>query len=322
MANELIEKLETEFPQTESNSFQMIDVKASHYSSCLPEIMKSIKFGKAKVCIVSLSRQGEKVLNELSKQKINSANMLVLSGINSDVPLNNVKVFQPQWDVNALKNLISFAVKDFGADIFVFDSVSNLTLFLSKEELVEFFQKFIGILKARHMQGFFINISEETPDDIGVRVEGLMAQRIELEKFLGRKMQGIEIKKTAKEVVNVPTEKQAIDVKSLKKSISDMIKEEAKKISMETRKNLQIEKEYDSKKQNKTEKEIKLKKQDKKEKAIKEQKQKVHELEKQKEKMSLERKLDLLQKSFELGVISEKAFNEGKRQIKEKMSKL
>jgi len=311
MANELIEKLETEFPQTEINAFQMVDVKLSEYSSCLPEIIKAVKRGKVKICIISLPRQGEKVLNALNKKQVNTDNLLVLSGIKSDVPLDNVKFFEPQWDVNALKNSISFAVKDFNTDIFVFDSISNLTLFLSKEEIILFIQKFTAILKSRHMQAVFINILEETPDKIAVRAEGLMDQRISLEKFLGKKM-NVVAKKPAKEIVKQPTQKQAVNVNSLKKSISQLIKEEARKISEETRKNLQQQGE----KEEKPKKEVKPKKEKK------EKKQKVLELEKQKEKIQLQRKFDLLQKSFELGVISEKAFNEGKRQIKEKMSKI
>lgn len=307
MENNLIEKLESEFPQTQTNSFQMVDVKALQYSSCLPEVMKSVKYGVAKVCVISISRQGEKVLNELKKNKVNPKNLLVVSGIKESSPLANVRVFQPQWDINALKNSISFAVKNFGADIFVFDSVTALTLFLTKEEIVGFFQKFVGILKSRHMKGVFINILEETPDDIAVRVEGLMDQRLSLEKFIGSKTKVQQIKKPVTSVVKAPTQKQALDVKSLKKSISQLIKEEAKKISEETKKNLRVEKPPFKKRQvAKTN----------------EKKHEVHKLEKEKEKLSLQKKLELLQKSFELGVISQKAFEEGKRQIKAKMSKI
>ncbi len=304
MANQLLEKLESEFPKTEQNMFHLIDVKKTEYFSCVPEIIKSLP--NKKTCIISIPREGQKILTELKKKKIETKNILVLSGIKADETNPQIKVFEPQWDLNALKNSISFAVKNFQADFFVFDSVNILNLFLEQKELIEFMQKFISILKQRNMQAVFVSIADELPDQTAVRIEGLMDQRISLEKFLGKKIK-IQQKKPKKQVIKQPTKKQAVNVKELKKSISQIIREEAKKIAEETKKNLEL----------KHEKELKEKP-----KKTKPKQKPVHKLEKEKEKLRLQRKLELLQKSLELEVISQKAFDEGKRQIQEKMRKI
>ena len=168
--------------------------------------------------------------------------------------------------------------------------------------------KFIAILKSRQIKAVFINIVEETPDDIAIAVEGLVDERLSLERFLGEKPTPKKLikqpaKQQEKKAVQ-PTQKelkQTIDLKSLKKSLAQSIREEARKISEETRKNLAM---TETKKQKTTEK------------------KEVYKLENEKEKQSLLKKLDLLQKSFDLGVISKKAFEEGKKQIDAKMKEL
>ncbi len=308
--NELLNKLNSDFSSAGEKNIKMIDVKTTEYSFSLSHIISLIQKNNPKICIISTSRNGESLLKELSN-KTETKKILVLSGIKNETESNKIQVFEPQWEVNSLKESISFAVKNFVPEIFVFDSITNLTLFLSKSELSEFFEKFIGILKSRKIKGLFLNIVNETPEDIAIIVEGLMDERISLEKFHSKKSTGtmkikeIQKKEEPKTQIKAPTQQQAFDVKELKKSITQIIREEAKKISEETKKNLEI-------KQEKKVKETKPK-------PVK--KEKVFKLEQTQEKQKLLKKMELLEKSFELGVISEKAFEEGRRQIKEKLGK-
>jgi len=307
--SDLIDKLNSEFPAAGSSEFKMIDVKTSEYRFCLMQIIPLIQTNETRICIISTSRNGEKLLQELNKNKAGQKNVFVLSGIKSDNKSSNVKDYSPAWDINSLKDGISYAIKNFGTQLFVFDSVTNLSLFMKKEEINSFIQKFIAILKTRQIKAVFINIVEETPDDVVIAVEGLVDERLPLERFLGQKpVKKInqvtkQIKQQEKKPVQ-PTQKelkQTIDLKSLKKSLAQSIREEARKIAEETRKNLAI---TETKKQKSTEK------------------KEVYKLENEKEKQSLLKKLDLLQKSFDLGVISKKAFEEGKKQIDAKMKEL
>jgi len=305
--NKLIEKLETDFPLNEKTDFQLIDVKNTEYGSALLQLIPLLQKNNTRICIVSTSRDAVKLLEELGK-KTDIKNIFVLSGIKNDVSSQNIKYYEPQWKIDSLKESISFAVKNFGPELFVFDSITNLSLFLSKQEISEFIGKFVGILKSKQIKGIFLNVSNETPDDIAVLIEGSMDQKILLEKFLGRKT-AAEIKTKvlapvlSQPKIKPPTQKQQLDVKDLKKSLAQLVREEARKIAEETRRNLET-KETETTEKKKTEK-----------------KKQVFKLEKEKEKQKLQKKLELLEKSLELGVISQKAFDEGKSQIMSKLKK-
>ncbi len=303
---DLIEKLNSDFPLTEKTDYQMVDVKSNSYSKAIPAIILSLN-KYSKICIISTSRQGEKILNELNNPK----GILVLTGIKS---LQNPQVKEfSQLSIDSLKEAISFAVKEFNPEVFVFDSVTSLSLFLSLQETGNFFQKFIEILKKKEIKGIFINISDETEEETAVRIEALMDQRIPIEKFLGTttktmprktELKPREAKQEKQEEIIQPTKKQETDIKEMKKTLSQLIKEEARRIAEETRKSLETKP-----KEQKTRKPAEPK----------QQKKPVYKMQKEKERQSLMKKMDLLQKSFELGVISKQAFEEGKNQINQKL---
>ncbi len=308
MDKKLLKKLDSDFPVSNSTDFQMIDIKAADYSSALPHVAEHLQKTFSKICVINSSREVSNLLAEFKKEKVDSKKILFLSGIKTNSNLANIKSFTPQWEINAVKQSISYAIKNFSPEVFVFDSVTFLSLFLRKEETTEFLEKFINILKERQIKAVFLNISNEIPEETAVAAEGLMDERILLEKFLGKKA----VKKVKKPVktpaIKPPAAKQEVNVKDLKKNLSQMIKEEAKKIAEETRKNLEMKEEG--------------KPPFEKRQAAKNKKQEVHKLEKENEKRKLMKKLELLERSFELKVISEKALDEGKAQIKAKMKRL
>lgn len=318
--NQLIEKLNSEFPVTEKTGFQMIDVNVKQYAFALPQVISSLQKTYSKICIISTSRKGSLLLNELNKKGIKTE-ILILSGI-KEKETTKIISFEPQWKLDSIKKAISYSIKNFSPEIFVFDSLTNLTLFLTKDEINDFAEKFTQILSERKIKTIFLNIKEETSEEIAVRVEAVMDNRMTLEKFLGRKTIAIKTKtikqketqQQIKAVSKTIIVKQQLDVKSLKKSLSSLIKDEARKIAEETRKNLKI-----NEPAKQPEKELLKEKFAKKTEKKPEEKKDVYSLEKEKEKQNLLKKLDLLEKSFELGVISNKAFEEGKQQIKQKL---
>ncbi|MBU2476989.1 hypothetical protein KKG83_05965 [Candidatus Micrarchaeota archaeon] len=383
--NELIEKLESEFPLTKENSLQMIDIKNSEYSFALTHVVSLLEKTHSKICVITFSRSGKSLLKEFEENKIKTEKTLILSGvaINSSSP--NIKSFDKPWETNSVKECISFAIKNFAPEVFVFDSVTSLSLFLSKEEISFFTQKFSEILKARGIKAVFFNLLSETPDDIAVQFEGFLDQRISLERFMGEKI-SVKPAKTEqpkqKAVAKNTLKKQEVNSKEMKKGLSALIKEEAKKIADETIKNLELEHEEKEKQlqrklleekqktekemqkkiseeRKKTEQEIKKKEEAlRKEKALKEKQEKeilkkqkqeqqkskknrkgktgflkkvfgekpakekfkeVHLMEKEREKQNLLRKLELLERSFDSGLISKKAFEEGRSQIEAKL---
>ncbi len=313
--NKLIEKLNSEFPLTEKTDFQMIDVNTKQYASALSQIVFSLQKTYSKICIISTSRKGSLLLNELNKKGIKTE-ILILSGI-QEKDSTQIFSYEPQWKLDSIKKAISHSIKTFSPEIFVFDSLTNLTLFSNKDEINDFAEKFTHILGERKLKAIFLNIKEETPEEIAVRIEAVMDDRTSLEKFLGKKTTAVKAntvkqkeiqQKQTKTISKTVIVKQQLDVKSLKKSLASLIKDEARKIAEETRKNLETHELTKPKKQE-TKPEIELK----------EPKKDVYKLEKEKEKQKLLKKLDLLEKSFELGVISNKAFEEGKQQIKQKL---
>ncbi|MFH1663903.1 MAG: hypothetical protein ABH986_03795 [archaeon] len=303
--NKLIEKLESEFPLTQKTDYFLVDVKSTEYPLCLSQVIPLLQKTNSKICVISAARSGEKLLQELKGKKISTQNIMVLSGIKDETLSPNIKCFEPQWKLDSLKEAISFAVKNFLPQVFVFDSVTFLSLLLSKQEISSFISKFTEILKAKGIKGIFINISNETSDDISVMAEGAVDQRLSLEKFLGKKtVSAATAKPSAKpltEKIVVQTQKQVLDVKELKKSLAQLVREEARKIAEETRKSLET------------------KETEKTEKKKSEKKKNVMGMRKEEEKQKLMKKLELLKKSLELGVISSKAFEEGKSQIMAKL---
>jgi hypothetical protein len=293
--NELLDRLNSDFPVKENDEIQMVDVLNTGYCLALNKIIPLLQRNSTKICIVSTSRNGEKLLNELNKSKINTKNIFVVSGIRNG-ETERIKIYEPVWKIDSLKKGISFAIKNFAPEIIVFDSITNLCLFMRRNEINEFIEKFVSILRERKIKGIFLNISNETPDEIALNVEAVMDKRIPIEKFTGKKLKAKP--PTEKQQIKPHTKEQKIDVRELKKSLSQLIKEEARKIAEETRKNLAIKKPEKQKKQN------------------------VHKLEKEREKQNLLKKMELLEKSFELGVISKEALEEGKRQIKQKLREI
>ncbi|MEW6295294.1 MAG: hypothetical protein AB1467_03280 [Candidatus Diapherotrites archaeon] len=354
------EKIEERSKPAKQMNFSLISVSVKQYRNALPLIIKEAMERNNKACLVNLLRLNEFLKKELKANKVGTEEMFFVDGItrplSKSVEFDQKTEFMlSQRSLGELIDAIERTVEENSLNAIVFDSISILTIYFKKEDLNEFLFKLKEKLNELGCNGFFIVLEEETSLEFYNQLMEILGEKITAETFVHKMIPAKAIKelieekppeikpageeiameelpkpeikkgieelkaialetlkeeKEEKDKIRAPKPAKLRHIKKIK--IKRKLKPKPKKIRLKAKK---VSKKRIALKPKKTAKKIAIKKEARK--PVKIRKPKLGD----EERLKLIKKLSLLERSLDLGIISRDSFIAGKKEIEKLMKK-
>jgi len=361
------EKIEERPKPAKQMNFSLISVSVKQYRDALPLIIREVTARNNKACLVNAVRLDDFLKKELKENKVVTESMFFVDSITRS--LSKSIEFDPktefilsQRSLGELIDAIERTVEENELNAILFDSVSLLTVYFKKEDLIEFLFKLKEKLNELQCNGFFIVLEEETSLEFYNQLIEILGEKINAENFVHKMIPAKALKELAEERMPEiePAEEKEVEMEELPKPEVRKGIEELKAIALET-----IKEKKEEKKEIKAPKPVKLRhikkikikrklKPKPKEKKIRLKAKKIPkkrialkpkkipkkiaikkevkrpvkikpEIRKPKlsdeERLKLVKKLSLLERSLDLGIISRESFTAGKKEIEKLMKK-
>lgn len=298
----------------EKKSF-IVKIPSIQHRKALVLLTKKLLEKNDKVLLVSLMRLTAPLKKELTESGVNLNRIIFIDAVSqklSNDPLEAERtIFASSQDsFPEIRDLMDEKARNLNPRIILFDSLSIVNVFVKKEQSLVLLDDLIAKTKAYKCKSYFTVLEEDLNPEYETALSETVDELLPINKIIP---ESLLPRKPIKPIKPAKI--------SLKKVQATEVKKELKKLKTLTKKY----KPEAAKKETEKPKKIEPVK---KKKPLKPKAKKIPEIKKapakkglsEEERMKLQKKLSLLEKSHELGVISDKAYIEGKREVERKLS--
>jgi len=299
----------------EKKSF-IVKIPSIQHKKALVLLTKKLLENNNKILLVSLMRLTDPLKNELTESGVNLNQITFIDAISQKLSNNPLEaertIFASSQDSFAeIRDLIDEKARSLNPRIILFDSLSIVNVFVKKEQSLVLLDDLIAKTKAYKCKSYFTILEEDLNPEYETALSETVDELLPINKIIP---ESLLPKKTPKPVKPAKISLNKVQAAQVKKELKKL-KALAKKVKPEP-----VKKEAEKPKKIEPEKKKKqFKPKIKKIPEIKKKPVKIKGLSEE-ERIKLEKKLSLIERSHELGIISDKSYIEGKKEIERKLS--